>query len=794
LHVAIAVAAGVLVLPWWIGIRGGFPHGLDASWQEGLNWAISHGAQWGKGWVFTYGPLGFIKPDIPFDPDTYWVVLLLQIVIAAAMAWLVAANVRRMPLATGVSLAIASLLIGPSSFMVYPLAALVLERTAQRKDPAGYPRHLLVGGLSAFTAIQPLIKFSVFPLWVVWLLLGAFMLWRSRNRSLVLTFVSTSIVAISVVWVACGQRLANLGAFVYWSWQIAVDYPAAMQLEPGHPVTNWVALGAIGFGLMCAVLFSLRVRHSPRRVAVYVMLVATLAVAYRAGATRADGGHLMIIWSACAWCAPLLAGLWYEDSGLRDTRRAVSVFVLSSLVLVLPWLSNAYSGRSLWSLYAGDWVLTRVVQQADELSHPFRTYRDKRKQWVEDRKALQLPIISGVVKDDTVDVLMDDQSSLLANGMHYRPRPVFQSYSAYSGKLAQLNSEFFLSTRAPQWVMLDWHAIDGHYPTSDDARALVTILQNYRPVLTEDSHLLFRRSTGVGTAFDIVRPEREIPLHFKLPTNLPAPSAGAWFAKVDVELTPYGKLYALLFRPPRLGIEVRLANGATNRYTLVRAIAKSGFVLSPALESNFDYLRWLGGDNKRYVTTVKLVQREVFNHRAFKIVGPLQLYPLKLPRRNQPTHALYAALFPGFSEIPTALSESSTVPTRIERIDGESVLLLPAPASLEFQLPPGTYAMTARFGVMPNALTNAACRAAHADGVGIEVRAEKGGHATATVSINPYKDPRHEYAATFSHEVTVGLGQPVVVSLTSGPRGSNGACDWSWIRGLRFTPVQGSPR
>lgn len=785
----LAIVAGVAVFLPLVNIAGGFPDNLDAGWQEVLSWGIAHGAQWGKELVFTYGPLGFLAPGHPFNPDTYWVTLSLQIVLAIAMAWLVAENVRRLPLASAGLLAVAAWLFGSSAFMVYPLALLILGRWMRRAHPSGVTGHLLVAGLAAFAAIQPLIKFSAFPMWLVWLALTGCVLWRPRNRLLVLTLVLASGFTVLVAWVACGQRLDNLGAYLDRSWQIAVSYPAAMQLDPALPITDWVALGGALFGLACAGLFAWHARHSPRRVAVYAMLAVTLAVAYRAGATRADGWHLVILWSACAWCAPLLVGLWYEDSGRRSARRAGAVFGLAAIALVLPWLSGAYSGEFLRVIYTGNISATAALRHADLLLQPVAAYHRRQQQWAGDRKAMRLPAIAREVGGGAIDALMHNQSSLLANDLDYRPRPVFQSYSAYSGTLAGLNDAFFRSTRAPPWVMLDWQSIDGHYPTSDDAQALVTLLRDYRPELMERGILLLHRAVGEPTSPDAEAPAREIPVHFKSFAKLPAPDGNAWFARINVALTPYGKLSALLFRPPRLGIAVRFSDGATRYYNLVRDIARSGFLLSPAFDGNVDYLRWLQGNDRAYVESVKLVQQEVFNHHAFRIAGPMRLYSMRLPRAYRPTPALYAGLYPGFNEIPVAVSEATSIPTRIETVDGESVLLLPAPAAMQFRLPPGAYEVSAQYGVMPSALTNAACLAAHADGVGIAVDVGQGAYGSPTATIDPFGDPRHRYAATFSQPVTVGPGGDAVVSLTTGAPGSNGACDWSWIRGLRFTPV-----
>ena len=137
---AVAIAAGVLVLLLQIKIGNGFGDSLDAAWGEVLNWGTAHGAQWGRDLVFTYGPLGFVTPDISFDPATYWPTLLLQIGFAAVTALLVAVNLRKLTLASGLAFVLATVVFGWSwstsscQIILYPLAAMTLESISRRDD------------------------------------------------------------------------------------------------------------------------------------------------------------------------------------------------------------------------------------------------------------------------------------------------------------------------------------------------------------------------------------------------------------------------------------------------------------------------------------------------------------------------------------------------------------------------------------------------------------------------------------------------------------------------------------
>lgn len=789
----LSVATGVLVFLMQVNIGTGFPHDLDSGWQQVLSWGIAHHEQWGRDLVFTYGPLGFMGYDGTFDPATYWVTLSLQLALAIATALLVIGNLRKLPVACGVVFALGSIILGWSwstssaLLIIFPLASMSLERVARNADASKLHRYTTVAALAALTAALPLLKFSMFPLWIVWLPFGLFVLWRSDQRLLVLTFALASLLAPPIIWIACGQHLVNLDAWLKWSWQLAEYYASAMQADPLYPITDWVMLGAIVYWLLLLMLFAWRARHLPSKVAVYAMFAATFILAYKAGMTRAgDGGHVMLVVSSCMWCAPLLAGIWYQSGGNKSTRAVLTMCMLAGLSLPLMKISGTYPAYSLKQAYHGRYTYTYSGQQIRYFLHPLDAFQTRLTQWRYDRSQLALPLIRNTVGQGTVDTLFNDQSVLLANDLNYRPRPVFQSYSAYSAELAQLNATFFRSSRAPDWVMLNWHVSGNDYPTSEDSKALPDVLQLYSPVLAEGDYLLFHRNAGAKPESANAHAAIALPLHFNAATSIPAPTADAWFARFDIEPRLYGKMKSLLFREPQVVIEVGFSDGSFKRYSIARDIAHSGFMLSPALDSNASYLMWLQGDRKRYVTSIRLLQQRALNHRAFKISGPLRLYPLTLPRNFPHTLALYQGLYPGFNQLPSSVLEDM----RIYTIDDKPVLFLAAPAKMSFQLPAGTYAVSAKFGLVPNALTNATCLAAHADGIGLEVKtSDEDQSSISTEYLDPFNGPDHRYAATYSGSIRVGPGETVFVSFTEGRPGSNGSCDWSWIRDLKFTPV-----
>lgn len=67
-----------------------------------------------------------------------------------------------------------------------------------------------------------------------------------------------------------------------------------------------------------------------------------------------------------------------------------------------------------------------------------------------------------------------------------------------------------------------------------------------------------------------------------------------------------GRLAGFVFRPPILTLTVRLANGNEQSFRLIEGLARSGFLLSPLIETSGDFAavatgRWATVEDRRVV-------------------------------------------------------------------------------------------------------------------------------------------------------------------------------------------------
>src|SRR5262249_19579365 len=129
-------------------------------------------------------------------------------------------------------------------------------------------------------------------------------------------------------------------------------------------------------------------------------------------------------------------------------------------------------------------------------------------EWLtKEKQRFDLPHTRAVIGQAPVDVLGYEQTIAFYNGLTYRPRPVFQSYCAYTPHLARLNDAFYRSSRAPEYVLLKLQTIDNRFPTLDDSLLLRSFMHRYDYVHTEQGFQLWaRRSQSPRVESELARP------------------------------------------------------------------------------------------------------------------------------------------------------------------------------------------------------------------------------------------------------------------------------------------------
>jgi len=595
--------------------------GVDASWQFAMNQAVSRNLSFGKEVMFTYGPYAALCTrtyDPATDRRTMLGSFLLAVSYVAAVLFLAAGQKRYLILILLLFLSTfgnTELLLLSYSFL---LVLCVLKQTnsddLDEMTPINWRQLPVVVVMWLTLGLLPLVKGSLLlPFAASVVIPSGLLMYRARFRQALLLLL-TPIAATLAFWVAAGQSLGDIPAFLGGTIRLTSGYTEAMS-------TSWSVLpGRVGDGfvmvyLVISGMIFVSVSHSSRFTASSKLVLAFLVAVFLLVAFKHGFIAVMNVSSAFASLAVylLIISFLYMDGVLIWSLSIVMLITAATSIIRDPvlvkevherfgvgaaWTGGERRGDILafcveraiaaysratyiktWSTYsgAGRGLYSRVMQRND-LEDRFAGAK------ANIRNHYALPKLEG-----TSDIYESDQSALLASDNKWNPRPIIQSYSAYTPALAILDEQHLRGRDAPDWVLfdLDLQSVDGRLPSLDDGLSWPALLDNYTFTSYDGQFVLMRRNQFIhpSSSYDDVSTKR-----YKTGATVMLPNAdGLVFAEVDLKPTLAGRLLIALFNPPQLYIMLGLENGQTRTYRVVSNMMKTEFLLSPLVSDTGEF-------------------------------------------------------------------------------------------------------------------------------------------------------------------------------------------------------------
>lgn len=543
--------------------------GLDPSWRTALNQAVAQGLVFGRDILFTFGPYAAVYTG-QYHPAINELILFAGIVLALTYAFCALHVTSDGRMSALVYLCIV-LLVAPRPpdailYSYFFLACLVVARStpglgAESGHENNQSAALVVMAIGL--GLLPLIKGTLAPICALTLLFSSAYLAYHRLWFRLVLMLGAFLLSMCTWWALAGQPLAALLQYLVSIVYITQGYTHAMAYY-GPDAEVWIYLAASAAGLI--LLGFQRWSSLTTRVFLVLGLSLILFVAFKEGFVRHDA-HAVIAVTTLVISGALMMLV------IRG-RMVVAFAVVSVLVFayvgshyrqflidgpvnrVVAEFSTAYARLSTF--------ITRPEVLKERYKHALAQIRDEH----------PLPVLPG-----TTDIYSYNQSALIASRNTWNPRPIFQSYSAYTPRLQALNRRHLESRNAPQNVFFRLQPIDGRLPTFQDAASWPVLWNRYRVIGAVRDVLILRRhpdpntrrllrtfsTTQVRLGQKVQVPERDQPV----------------FVRLKVQPTILGQLFSFLYKIPRLEITVTLSDGSQETYRLVSGIARSGFLISP---------------------------------------------------------------------------------------------------------------------------------------------------------------------------------------------------------------------
>jgi hypothetical protein len=544
---------------------------LDPSWVIGLNQAVAQKIAFGQDLIFTFGPYAAVYTKA-FHPATnhlemigsaYLAILYIMALLTVLeksnsfiliCLWIVLAGFTTHLDALFLSYA---LLVGIYCWQIFYTPP---SNTSQHNHQA-----ITMGLLFSGFGLYPLIKGPHFVVFLPIALIAMIAFVRKRawlEACLIPISIATSMIGF---WLYSGQPLVNLPDYFFGLMQLINGFAQAMSMygDSVEPTLYLISAGSI--------LIFLLLQKGLRFRALWLSLIFFffLMAAFKAGFVRHDGHALM--GSNSLIIAAIFVAAIYQ-------RRVSYALLLLSCAIFLK-IESHYKPDLLQHLltsatqtYSSTWQgLQLRIFHPQAISQQFHQALNS----LANEKVL--PKLDG-----SVDIFPFDQAYLIASGNVWSPRPVFQSYHAYTKSLADKNQQFFASKRSPDYLFFRIESIDDRLPTGDDGSSWSSLLTYYQPNGFAGQYLILKKVSRPTNPkmFPVLQGTYEIGKWIEAPKE-----SGRLFATINLQPSWRGKLKNMLYKSSPLEIHVRLQDQSIKHFRLVPGIAQSTFLLSPLIES-----------------------------------------------------------------------------------------------------------------------------------------------------------------------------------------------------------------
>ncbi len=470
--------------------------GLEPGWREALVQATDQGLGFGTDLVFTFGPYHQLYTNA--IGDNLYPFVIGRLVYGLAWGAAVISLVRLSTPAAGWLLAIFMALSGSLSndapFYALQLAFLLIATSNVKQSELPLITLIYAGiVISVFCKLSFAVSAVAIVFCAAWLLAKKFL---HTLKQAVLAFALALGIPL-MIWAASGQSIVNLLYYLLGpNLSIVLGYSSAMAIDDLAAVWQFPAFWVGAFSIAALILRAAHLRLQNRFNSVFIACISLFLfwTVFKAGMVRHDPWHAPSAGLALA-CFAILALVYTRTIEAHEVH---FVSAAGSLVLGLSissqYISPIRSQLDEWlkTTLGNTYLFAKIIPS----SKARQRLQELRQNGFTNIKA-DAENLSLIPSLSSVDSMPWDITDIPVNGLLYRPRPVIQSYSAYTPSLQEINRKHFLGKRAPTYLVMNSQSIDGRNHPDLDYPSLEEIASNYKIIGTgSKGSLILKRFNG----------------------------------------------------------------------------------------------------------------------------------------------------------------------------------------------------------------------------------------------------------------------------------------------------------
>jgi len=608
--------------------------GIEFSWRLGLNWSRSIGAQYGKDFIFTYGPLyyfaGHAIPAFYSSKAFLLINLGINLFFAAIKASVVFFFYRRAnssnKMYAAIFAGVVMLLCVHEHLWVHYLWVhyLYLELVMMfatmllcdsfyelcENNAATSIKHIINNILaSLLMVIAQYVKFSFFNIVIVLIISFSVLYIFHRKNKIAAIFVGSYIVLSILIWIISGQSIKNIFSYIYTGLQLSSGFTPAMSRNfTDVTVFNFFVFAFITIGAFVVMLIYFAIKKKLFYFISMLFISPQIFLLFKQSFVRADM-HAYAFMGTIPFIALylLFVSVLLPSSSPPSTQKS-QLFVNDSnkciliISIIVTWVSMSVTNNGFLP-----------KNNAYQIIKDYRNYENninETKQHIRNYYGNYYELAYYINTDETTDIFPWDISLLYAYDLNWQPRPVIQSYTNYTQALDKLTAGHFLTEKAPDKLIYTPMTIGERYALFDEPETFRTVLLNYSSVACNNTYLILEKNKQINSLkmdeiCTVTAKKGEI-------IDVPFCEDAYVFMEVDWDFNFLGKLANFFFKTTYANIELYLTNGRKLGYRFVHKPALNGLFVSKYVSNTNELMQVFNKDFIPDITGIRISGTKLF--------------------------------------------------------------------------------------------------------------------------------------------------------------------------------------
>ena len=556
---------------------------LDPSWMLTLHWAIQKKMIFGKEYVFTYGPLGFLSTRTLFGISRFYL-LIFDLFVIANLLFILRYAIRKYNSIYTLLFCLLIVLITSSKLMYRDgIVFILLLISVFWLNYALKYRFIWIMVIPSFVTVLLFyikVNISLIALVIFYGYLIYYLLIEKKNK---LGKILIGLMLPGLIFLSSVPLKTDLPGYLQAGFNFVDGYNDAMNTGIGeYRLCTAIAIVIVFF---CLILFF--TRQFKKDIPVFVTYCIFSYVLFKQSFVRSDL-HILIFFALL----PAFIGIAALFFGKHSLFAKIALVSVCIVCYAIGLSLNDYSNPLNKYEYLINVFSAHESENFESKAHLFKLP----------------PAILDKIGQKTVDVIPGENILLYFNKLNYNPRPVVQSYAVYTPYLSSLNYEKYVSDTAPESLIVSNQSIDGRYAFSDDQKVKLSLITDYYCDAAFKSqnfdYLLFQRKPK--NAFITISPPNEEIIKIGEDYTLKDRDK-VYFIKMDIQYSLMGKALRFAYKPFIIWIIFTLEDGSEHRHRVVVPIYKDGIIVNPYIEKESDLFNFVRGDrlNEKKIKSFK---------------------------------------------------------------------------------------------------------------------------------------------------------------------------------------------